>query len=100
MLRVFKALMSAASLLVLMGFQGNAWAADRAAGDDRWSPPWQHGANNDALDRGLEFTVPDADNLADFHGSPSNPLLALYVRQLFLRDGTSRGNLRAHSSRI
>jgi|SRR6185437_9793062 len=79
MLRVFKALMSAAALLVLMGFQGNAWAADRAAGDDRWSPPWQHGANNDALDRGLEFTVPDADNLADFHGSPSNPLLALYV---------------------
>jgi molybdate transport system substrate-binding protein len=76
---VFKALMSAAALLVLMGIHAKAWGADRTAGDDRWSPPWQHGANNDALDRGLEFTVPDADNLADFHGSPVNPLLALYV---------------------
>ena len=71
--------MVAAALLVLMGIHGHAWGADRAAGDDRWSPPWQQGANNDALDRGLEFTVPDADNLADFHGSPANPLLALYV---------------------
>lgn len=76
---MFKAWMSAAALLVLMGIHGHAWGADRAAGDDRWSPPWQHGANNDALDRGLEFTVPDADNLADFHGSPANPLLVLYV---------------------
>lgn len=42
-------------------------------------PPWQHGANNDAIDRGLEFTVPDADNLADFHGDPGAPLLVLYV---------------------
>ena len=42
-------------------------------------PPWQEGANNDATERGLEFTVPDADNLADFHGDPANPLLVLYV---------------------
>jgi molybdate transport system substrate-binding protein len=47
--------------------------------DESVYPPWQHGANNDALDRGLEFTVPDADNLADFHGDPGNPLLVLYV---------------------
>lgn len=42
-------------------------------------PPWQHGANNDAAARGLDFTVPDADNLADFHGNPCKPSLVLYV---------------------
>ncbi|MBS0365545.1 MAG: substrate-binding domain-containing protein [Proteobacteria bacterium] len=47
--------------------------------DERLYPPWQHGANNDAVERGLTFTVPDADNLADFHGDPRDPLLALYV---------------------
>lgn len=47
--------------------------------DDRYSPPWQGGKNNDAIERGLLFTVPDADNLADFHGSPQNPALTLYV---------------------
>jgi molybdate transport system substrate-binding protein len=43
------------------------------------SPPWQHGANNDAVKRGFEFTEPDSDNLADFHGDPINPALSLYV---------------------
>jgi molybdate transport system substrate-binding protein len=47
--------------------------------DDSIFPPWQHGANNDTPDRGLEFTVPEADVLADFHGDPANPLLVLYV---------------------
>jgi len=42
-------------------------------------PPWQHGANNDALERGVTFTVPDADNLADFHGDVQDPKLVLYV---------------------
>jgi molybdate transport system substrate-binding protein len=42
-------------------------------------PPWQHGLNNDALERGLDFTVPEVDNLADFHGDISNPKLVLYV---------------------
>ncbi len=41
-------------------------------------PPWQHGANNSALNKGLEFTVPDADNLADFHGNLNDPQLVLY----------------------
>jgi len=43
------------------------------------APPWQNGANNDARQRGFEFTVPDADNLADFHGNPGHPALSLYV---------------------
>lgn len=42
-------------------------------------PPWQHGRNNDAPARGLELTVPEADNLADFHGNPMHPRLVLYV---------------------
>jgi ABC-type molybdate transport system substrate-binding protein len=42
-------------------------------------PPWQHGANNDATQRGLSFTVPQVDDLADFHGSVSDPKLVLYV---------------------
>ena len=42
-------------------------------------PPWQHGANNDAIKRGLEFTVPEVDVLADFHGDLTAPKLVLYV---------------------
>jgi molybdate transport system substrate-binding protein len=42
-------------------------------------PPWQHGANNDALDRGVDFTVPQIDDLADFHADLSDPKLVLYV---------------------
>lgn len=42
-------------------------------------PPWQGGRNNDVESRGLEFTVSDVDNLADFHGNPVQPKLALFV---------------------
>ncbi|MBN9511521.1 MAG: substrate-binding domain-containing protein [Alphaproteobacteria bacterium] len=42
-------------------------------------PPWQHGANSDVRDRGLEFTVPQIDDLADFHGDIADPKLVLYV---------------------
>jgi molybdate transport system substrate-binding protein len=42
-------------------------------------PPWQHGENNDALDRGFEFTVPEVDDMADFHGDLTDPKLVLYV---------------------
>ncbi|HEX7645021.1 MAG TPA: substrate-binding domain-containing protein [Burkholderiaceae bacterium] len=46
---------------------------------ERLVPPWQHGANNDAIKRGLEFTVPQVDVLADFHGDLADPKLVLYV---------------------
>src|SRR3546814_10069553 len=36
-------------------------------------------SNNDSPARGFQCTVPEADNLADFHGSPLDPALALYV---------------------
>ncbi|MBN3789089.1 substrate-binding domain-containing protein [Burkholderia sp. Ac-20353] len=42
-------------------------------------PPWQHGRNNDAPHRGLEFTVPQVDVLADFHGDLTAPKLVLFV---------------------
>jgi molybdate transport system substrate-binding protein len=42
-------------------------------------PPWQNGTNTDAVGRGLGFTVPEVDNLADFHGDLDEPKLVLYV---------------------
>ncbi|MDE3174256.1 MAG: substrate-binding domain-containing protein [Gemmatimonadota bacterium] len=42
-------------------------------------PPWSHGENNPALDKGLEFTVPEVDNLPDFHGSLTDPRLVIFV---------------------
>jgi ABC-type molybdate transport system substrate-binding protein len=42
-------------------------------------PPWSHGTNNPALDKGVEFQVPDIDNVPDLHGNPSQPLLVLFV---------------------
>ena len=46
---------------------------------DALLPPWQHGQNNDATDRGLEFTIPQVDDLADFHGDLTDPKLVLFV---------------------
>ena len=42
-------------------------------------PPWQHGENSDVTDKGLEFTEPEVDDLADFHGNPVNSKLSLFV---------------------
>lgn len=42
-------------------------------------PPWSHGANNPVNSRGLEFTVPEVDNLPDLHGNPINPGLSIFV---------------------
>lgn len=42
-------------------------------------PPWSHGANTDVTDKGLQFTVPEVDSLADFHGDITNPALVLYI---------------------
>ncbi len=71
---------AAAVALVVASAAGLAPAhAQTLQKQDAVFPPWQHGANNDAQARGLEFTVPDADNLADFHGNPANAKLVLYV---------------------
>jgi molybdate transport system substrate-binding protein len=59
--------------------EGAAGPQTPAAASQSVSPPWQQGANDDVANRGLEFTEPDADNLADFHGDPVHPALVLYV---------------------
>ena len=42
-------------------------------------PPWQGGANNPALNKGLEFTVPEINDLPDFHGDLHDPKLVIFV---------------------
>jgi molybdate transport system substrate-binding protein len=42
-------------------------------------PPWGRGDNSDAVTRGLEFTVPEVDDLPDFHGDISAPRLVLFI---------------------
>ncbi len=42
-------------------------------------PPWSHGDNSDVTDKGFEFTVPEVNSLADFHGDITNPALVLYI---------------------
>ena len=42
-------------------------------------PPWSHGENTDVANKGLEFTEPDVDVLADFHGDPMESKLSLFV---------------------
>lgn len=54
-------------------------AAARLEAAETQYPPWQGGSNNDAPKRGLVFTVPPADVMADFHGSLDDPLLVLYA---------------------
>lgn len=70
-----RGLLGAAALALLMG-SAQAQSRCNQAGT---FPPWQHGANNDVASRGFVFTVPDADDLADFHGDPATAKLVLYV---------------------
>jgi molybdate transport system substrate-binding protein len=53
--------------------------ADRLKAIEAIYPPWQHGDGSEVANRGLEFTVPPADVLADFHGSLDNPQLVLFA---------------------
>jgi ABC-type molybdate transport system substrate-binding protein len=80
-----RAFLATAALLSLAGpafAQSTAETTGKAqapAYEESVFPPWQHGANNDAQDRGFEFTVPEVDVMADFHGSLNDPKLVLYV---------------------
>jgi ABC-type molybdate transport system substrate-binding protein len=67
------------SALALLATPVLAQTATASGKQESVFPPWQHGANNDALDRGLGFTVPEVDNLADFHGDLDAPKLVLFV---------------------
>lgn len=46
--------------------------------DEKTLPPWQGETNNDVTDRGLAFTIPEIDVLADFHGDLTDPRLVLF----------------------
>ena len=64
------------STCTALAFTCAAAAADNELGV---YPPWSHGANNPVIDKGMDFTVPEVDNLPDFHGNPMNPKLAVFV---------------------
>lgn len=79
-----------ATLLCLAGAAGAAGCTGQSAGtgtpaatppirSEAVYPPWSKGENNPALHKGLEFTVPEVDNLPDFHGSLDDPQLVLFV---------------------
>jgi len=59
-----------------MGWNGKAEAPNY---QEQIFPPWQHGENDPTLNQGLNFTVPEIDDLADFHGSLDNPQLTIFV---------------------
>ncbi len=42
-------------------------------------PPWSGGKNNSATDKGFKFTVPEVDDMPDFHGDPFHAKLVLYI---------------------
>ena len=54
-------------------------AARTPVADGTLFPPWHEGANDPAGGKGIELTVVEADNLADFHGDPAHAELVLYV---------------------
>jgi ABC-type molybdate transport system substrate-binding protein len=53
--------------------------AHAAINQEQFFPPWSHGANNPVQTHGLEFTVPEVDNLPDFHGDPCTAKLVVFV---------------------
>lgn len=74
--RVVNAL--ACVIFLLLAGSGHAGDANQKTQNDGKAvagvfPPWQRGQNNDTAARGLEFTVPEVDNLADFHGDAPTP---------------------------
>ena len=72
-------MLAAAPVLAQAKFEGWHGKAQPPHYKGQVFPPWQHGLNNDALHRGLDFTVPEVDVLADFHGDITDPKLVLYV---------------------
>ncbi len=71
--RVLSLAASACALLVA------ALAAAAASPQATVYPPWSGGKNDPVRHRGLEFTVPEVDNLPDFHGDPMTARLVLFV---------------------
>ncbi len=74
--RTFAALAAAALAPCLLA---SAVAVAAPTKDQGVYPPWSGGSNDPVEKRGLEFTVPEVDNLPDFHGDPCNHKLAVFV---------------------
>ena len=72
---VRRSILSSAAALMLLAVASHAGATD----NEKFFPPWSHGDNNPVQDRGLEFTVPEVDNLPDFHGNPMTSRLNILV---------------------
>lgn len=60
---------------------GSLRRTGEADGNDERSihPPWLKGEANPTAFKGLEFTVPEVENLPDFHGNPVGAELVLFV---------------------
>jgi molybdate transport system substrate-binding protein len=76
MSKSFWAIMSLAGLLCGAAAPAGTPAARLEAAEAQY-PPWENG--NGANHQGLVFTVPPADDMADFHGSLDDPALVLYA---------------------
>jgi len=53
--------------------------ASVAAQTQQLYPPWHAGDDDPATVHGLDFTVPEADTMVDFHGSINDPKLVIFV---------------------
>ncbi len=80
------AALGASLLISLPALQAHAGYADWQGGKvqppqykGEIFPPWQHGANAPATNKGLEFTVPEVNVLSDFHGNLDHPKLVIFV---------------------
>ena len=85
-MNLHRPLLTAACVLALGCLAGLSTPADAAGHPitapryaETLYPPWSHGANDPALRQGLQFTVPEVDSMADFHGDVDHPHLVLYV---------------------
>lgn len=73
-------LLASAAGVLLAAVSALAQTAGTPSGrEDAASLSWQQDADTDTTQRGLEFTVPPVDLLADFHGDLNDPKLVLYV---------------------
>jgi molybdate transport system substrate-binding protein len=72
--RVFASLIALAVMLPVLSAASDdrKCRAQLTHDPDEIFPPWQKGENNDALNRGVDFTIPQIDSLADFHGRRSS----------------------------
>ena len=76
---MLKSIISIIALMLV--FSNTAYALEQCNSTHRAEiyPPWQKGKNNPSLKKGLIFTVPEVNDLSDFHGTPQNPLLVIFV---------------------